>query len=120
MVSIALLANTLPEVSLVATAGIILWQFIVEQNVPGLFQMSLIALVPPAILALLAAEPDYHGPSAMLDAADRRWLRERGHVVSPREPAEPLHVLASRARAAKKASESATVERIDTSPTPGT
>ncbi len=48
--TIALLANTLPELALVATAGIILWQFIVEQHVPGLFQMSLIGLVPLTVV----------------------------------------------------------------------
>ena len=40
------MANVLPEVALIATAGIILWNYMVEQQVPQLFQMSLIALVP--------------------------------------------------------------------------
>jgi energy-coupling factor transporter ATP-binding protein EcfA2 len=44
--AITLFANTLPELSLIATAGIILWNFIYDQQVPQLFQMSLIALVP--------------------------------------------------------------------------
>jgi energy-coupling factor transporter ATP-binding protein EcfA2 len=44
--TLRVLANTLPEVSLIATAGIILWNFIYDQQVPQLFQMLLIALVP--------------------------------------------------------------------------
>jgi energy-coupling factor transporter ATP-binding protein EcfA2 len=47
---ITLAANTLPELSLIATAGIILWNFIVERIVPELFQMSLIALVPLTVV----------------------------------------------------------------------
>lgn len=48
--TLGLLANTLPEVSLVATAGIILWNFIVNQQPPDLFQMSLIVLVPLTVV----------------------------------------------------------------------
>ena len=48
--TLGFLANTLPELSLVATAGIILWNFIVDQQVPQLFQMSLIALVPLTVV----------------------------------------------------------------------
>lgn len=44
--TVSLLANVLPEVSLVATAGILLWKLVYEQYVPGLFEMSLVAIVP--------------------------------------------------------------------------
>lgn len=47
---VTFLANVLPEVALVATAGIILWNFMVEHQVPQLFQMSLIALVPLTVV----------------------------------------------------------------------
>ncbi len=40
------LANTLPELSLVVTAGILLWNFIVQQIPPSLFEMSLVVLIP--------------------------------------------------------------------------
>lgn len=50
--SVTLLANTLPELAFLVTAAIILWQFIYEQNVPGLFQMSLIALVPLTVMVV--------------------------------------------------------------------
>jgi len=50
--SIALLANSLPEVSFLATAAILLWSFVYEQNVPGIFQMSLIALVPLTVMVV--------------------------------------------------------------------
>jgi hypothetical protein len=51
--TLGFLANTLPEIALVATAGIILWAFIVRQEVPGMFQMSLIALVPLTVIIVL-------------------------------------------------------------------
>jgi hypothetical protein len=40
------LANTLPEVALVITAGTLLFNFIVQQIPPGIFEMSLILLIP--------------------------------------------------------------------------
>jgi hypothetical protein len=46
------LANTLPEVSFVATAGILLYRFIVNQQVPDLFQMALVVLVPLMVVAV--------------------------------------------------------------------
>ncbi len=52
----------------------------------------------PALLELLAAQPDYPGASAQLDAADRAWLRARGVVVPPPEPVIPLHEAARIAR----------------------
>lgn len=57
----------------------------------------------PALVALLSAHPDYPGPVAILDAADRAWLRSRGVDVPPREPAVPLTVLAREARQRKAA-----------------
>lgn len=50
--SVTIFANVLPELSFLVTAAIILWQFIYEQNVPGLFQMSLIALVPLTVMVV--------------------------------------------------------------------
>ncbi|MDB5311128.1 MAG: GTPase Era [Gemmataceae bacterium] len=50
--TLGFLANTLPEVSLVATAGIILWNFIVNQETPDLFRMLLIALVPLTVIVV--------------------------------------------------------------------
>ncbi|MBA4064655.1 MAG: hypothetical protein C0501_13265 [Isosphaera sp.] len=47
------LANMLPEVSLVATAGILLWKFMVQQYVPGLFEMALVVLVPLLVVVVL-------------------------------------------------------------------
>lgn len=40
------LANLVPELAVVATAGVILYRLIVEQIPPGLFEVLLIALVP--------------------------------------------------------------------------
>ena len=88
--SIAFLANTLPEVSLVVTAGIILWQFIVEQNVPGLFQMSLIALVPLTViivfhLLILMLLPIRWGAirNEFSRALGKRFQSELGRVYLP-------------------------------------
>jgi hypothetical protein len=44
------LANTLPEVSLVATLGVLLYNFMVKQITPGLFEMLLILLIPLALV----------------------------------------------------------------------
>ncbi len=60
----------------------------------------------PALVALLALHPDYPGPVAILDAADRAWLRARGVDVPDRAPAVPLTVLAREARR-KRAAEGA-------------
>lgn len=51
--TLGVLANALPEVSLVVTAGIILWSFMVHQHVPDLFQMLLIAIVPLTVIIVL-------------------------------------------------------------------
>ncbi|MBN9118024.1 MAG: 50S ribosome-binding GTPase [Planctomycetes bacterium] len=44
--TLSLLANTLPETALVATAGYLLWNFFVRNEVPDLFRLSLVALIP--------------------------------------------------------------------------
>lgn len=62
----------------------------------------------PSLVAILAAHRDYPGPVAILDAADRAWLRERGVDVPPREPAVPLTVLAREARRRRAAEGEAT------------
>ncbi len=45
-------ANTLPEVALVATAGYLLWNFFVRGEVPVLFQMSLVVLIPLLVIVV--------------------------------------------------------------------
>jgi hypothetical protein len=47
------LANTLPELSLVGTAGLLLWNFIVNQQPPSLFEASLIVLIPLIVVVIL-------------------------------------------------------------------
>jgi hypothetical protein len=44
--ALGMLANSLPELSLIGTAGLLLYNFIVKQETPGLFQMSLVVLIP--------------------------------------------------------------------------
>jgi len=51
--TLGLLANTLPEIALVATAVIIVWNFLAHQIVPDLFQMLLIGLVPLTVVIAL-------------------------------------------------------------------
>jgi 50S ribosome-binding GTPase len=46
------LANTLPELSLIGTAGLLLYKFIVEQHIPGFFEMSLVILIPLLVVAV--------------------------------------------------------------------
>jgi hypothetical protein len=48
--TLTVLANTLPEVALVSTAGILLWNFMVNTHVPGLFEMLLIVLIPLTVV----------------------------------------------------------------------
>ena len=50
--TLSLLANTLPEVALVATAGLLLWNFFVRTQTPDLFQMSLVVLVPLMVIVV--------------------------------------------------------------------
>jgi hypothetical protein len=44
------LANILPELSVITTVGYLLWGFFVNQHVPGLFQMSLVLLIPLIVI----------------------------------------------------------------------
>jgi energy-coupling factor transporter ATP-binding protein EcfA2 len=50
--TLGFLANTLPELSLIGTAGLLLYNFIVKQETPGLFQMSLVVLVPLVVVTI--------------------------------------------------------------------
>ena len=65
----------------------------------------------PSLVAILAAFPDYPGPVAILDAADRAWLRARGVDVPDRAPAVPLTERARRARVARAGSGGAKKKR---------
>jgi hypothetical protein len=51
--TLSLLANTLPELAFIGTAGVILYLFMVEKHVPGLFDLSLIVLVPLVVIVVL-------------------------------------------------------------------
>jgi len=50
--TLGVLANTLPEVSLVATAAVLLWQFFLHGQTPQMFQMLLIVLVPLTVVVV--------------------------------------------------------------------
>jgi hypothetical protein len=50
--TLGMLANTLPELSLIGTAGFLLYRFIVEQHIPTLFEMSLVILIPLMVVAV--------------------------------------------------------------------
>jgi len=50
--ALSLLANTVPEVSFIVTAGVILYNFIVNQQTPGLFEMSLILIIPLTVIII--------------------------------------------------------------------
>jgi hypothetical protein len=52
-VVLSTLANTLPEVSLVATAGYILYDFFVHNVVPGTFTIALIGIIPLTVIIVL-------------------------------------------------------------------
>lgn len=47
------LANTLPEISLVATAAVLLWNFFMHGETPDLFRMSLVVLIPLLVVVVL-------------------------------------------------------------------
>ena len=51
--TLGLLANSLPEISLVVTAGVILKRLIIDGIPPSLFEMSLVALVPLLVMVVL-------------------------------------------------------------------
>ena len=48
--TLGFLANVLPEVSLIGTAGLLLYNFIVAGQTPGLFEMLLIVLIPLVVV----------------------------------------------------------------------
>ena len=50
--TLSLFANTLPEIALVATAGDLLWNFFVRNQVPDLFRMSLVVLIPLLVIVV--------------------------------------------------------------------
>jgi hypothetical protein len=51
--TLTLLANTLPELALIATAGTVLFLFFVREQTPDLFRMLLIGLVPLTVIVAL-------------------------------------------------------------------
>lgn len=51
--TLSFLANTLPEVSLVATAAWVLWNFFINNETPDFFRMALIGLVPLTVIIVL-------------------------------------------------------------------
>ncbi len=50
--TLSLLANTLPEIALVGTMGMLLWNFFVHNQTPGMFEMSLVVLVPLIVIVV--------------------------------------------------------------------
>ncbi|MCS7022548.1 MAG: GTPase domain-containing protein [Gemmataceae bacterium] len=46
-------ANYAPELAFLATAALLLWQFIVQQQMPSLFQLSLVLLIPLLVVVTL-------------------------------------------------------------------
>jgi hypothetical protein len=50
--SISLLANTLPEISLIATVAVLLWNFFLHGETPDFFRMSLVAIVPLVVIVV--------------------------------------------------------------------
>ena len=46
------LANTVPELSMVATAIVLLWNFFMHGDTPGMFGLSLIVLVPLVVVVV--------------------------------------------------------------------
>ena len=51
--TLSLMANTLPEIALVSTAGLLLWNFFVHAETPDFFRMSLVALIPLVVIIVL-------------------------------------------------------------------
>jgi hypothetical protein len=51
--TVTLLANTLPEVALIATAAVLLWNFFMHGQTPELFRMLLVVLVPLVVIIVL-------------------------------------------------------------------
>lgn len=51
--ALVLTANYAPELAFLATAAILLWQFIVQQQTPGVVQLALVILIPLLVLVTL-------------------------------------------------------------------
>lgn len=51
--TLGLMANTLPELTLLAVPIYLMWNFIVQQQIPGLFELSWIVLAPLLTLVVL-------------------------------------------------------------------
>jgi hypothetical protein len=51
--TLTFLANTLPELTLIATAAVLLWNFFVHGQTPDFFRMSLVVLVPLVVIIIL-------------------------------------------------------------------
>jgi hypothetical protein len=51
--TLGVMANTLPEIALVSTAGLLLWNFFVHGETPDFFRMSLVALIPLVVIVVL-------------------------------------------------------------------
>jgi hypothetical protein len=50
--TIGAFANTLPEIALIATAGVLLWNFFVHNEVPDMFRMSFVVLIPLLVVVV--------------------------------------------------------------------
>jgi hypothetical protein len=48
--TLSLLANTVPELTLIATAAVILYNLIVNMQTPALFEMALVLLIPLTVV----------------------------------------------------------------------
>jgi energy-coupling factor transporter ATP-binding protein EcfA2 len=88
--TLSLLANTVPEVSFISTAGVILYNFIINQQTPGLFEMSLILLIPLTVvitfhlLILLLLPIRWHAiRGRFLARLKRRLIEELERVYLP-------------------------------------
>lgn len=87
---LSLLANTVPELAFIATAGVILYNFIVNQQTPGLFEMSLILLIPLTVvitfhlLILLLLPIRWHAiRNRFLARLKRRLIEELERIYLP-------------------------------------
>jgi hypothetical protein len=50
--TLSLLANLLPEAAFIATVGWLLWNFFLHGEVPGMFQMALVVLIPLLVVII--------------------------------------------------------------------
>jgi hypothetical protein len=88
--TLSLLANTIPEVSFIVTAGVLLYNFIVNQQTPGLFEMSLVLLIPLTViivfhlLILLLLPIRWHAiRGRFLSRLKRRLIEELDRIYLP-------------------------------------